>query len=627
MPDQPPTQPQPAQDPNPAPQPPPKRPSFFSGLFSKSTSRADQPNQLFTQQVGQGSTELLDIIAPAAFSVTPNFIQLNNYYIKTFFVYTYPRFLNTNWLSPVINFDIPLDISMFIYPLETKNVMTQLRRKQTQLEATQTIEREKGLVRDPELDTAITDIDSMRDILQKGESRIFQLALYFTIYAASPEELDTLTRQLESTLGGMLIYTKQAFLQMEPGFDSTVPLGNDRLQIIRNLDTASLSTTFPFTSATLTSNQGILYGINRHNNSLVLFDRFNLENGNAVIFGTSGSGKSYHGKLEALRYMMLGTDVIVIDPEYEYRSLAEAVGGSVFHYSLNSRERINPFDLPPTKETDTGETVLRGAVAMLTGLIGLMVSSLTPEEQSILDKAIYETYALKDITADPQTHQNPAPVLADLVNVLKNISGAQSMIARLTKFTEGSFAGLFNQPTNFSLDKGFVVFSIRDLEDQLRPIAMYTILTYIWNKIRQELRRRLLIIDEAWVMMQHEDSARFVHAITKRARKYYLGLTIISQDVEDFIESSYGRSIINNSAMQFLMKQSTTSIDKVADLFKLTEGEKFLLLESDVGEGLFFAGQNHVAIKVVASYTEDQLVTTDPRQILEMTKNLAAESP
>lgn len=1285
-------QPTPAQSPvtPPAPAPQPKRPGFLSGLFGQPMSRANQPNQLLQQQVGKGSTELLDIIAPAAFSVTPNFIQLNNFYIKTFFVYTYPRFLNTNWLSPVINFDIPLDISMFIYPLETKNVMSQLRRKQTQLEATQSIERDKGLVRDPELDTAITDIDAMRDILQKGESRIFQLALYFTIYATSPEELETLTRQLESTLGGMLIYTKQAFLQMEPGFDSTVPLANDRLQIIRNLDTASLSTTFPFTSATLTSNQGILYGINRHNNSLVLFDRFNLENGNSVIFGTSGSGKSiaahepvlirergivkrveigsyvdklltnhpivrdaelegvinpsvevfgfdhnlksgwhpvtvagrqpspstlyqvrtasgrsitttddhnlvilkdgllqatraehvkkgdftvvprslpdvqssgavvdlfellqnnprlyiyqadhiarlvpphqgviqptidrrfdrylyhyrqdrpiplpyflklldylaidrddqrltqirfgsksgrtslprllpltpslvrllgylvaegtitdtvivissqslpvrnditryirsidvpwvetksairmnapvlvclinqlgvgqgagakrvppiifslsnqlvaqflkaygegdggveknvvtyttksaalaneilwllcrfsiigriswrtkratnsqavgryalitisgqnnlqhyaqkigfvsltkarrlkkiinrssnpnvdviptltpllqklqrltgyswkkrlgqqlraittgfyrptpaklleiieglenqlknltvaadrlepltklphletiinqgannriinhrlwqtlgqswrlmknqlvipktknvirayqaitgqlldiqaikqdlstlinlftlprlawsgrtmggfltnperdcqyprleatvrnitgqvqqrlynlsqankilqqlktlatsdlffdpvveiteviprhpyvydltvdcenftagygalfvhnsYSVKLEALRYMMLGTDVIVIDPEYEYRSLAEAVGGSVFHYSLNSRERINPFDLPPTKETDTGETVLRGAVAMLTGLIGLMVGSLTPEEQSILDKAIYETYALKDITTDPQTHQNPAPILSDLVNVLKNISGAQSMIARLTKFTEGSFAGLLNQPTNFTLDKGFVVFSIRDLEDQLRPIAMYTILTYIWNKIRQDLRRRLLIIDEAWVMMQHEDSARFVHAIAKRARKYYLGLTIISQDVEDFIESSYGRSVINNSAMQFLMKQSTTSIDKIADLFKLTEGEKFLLLESDVGEGLFFAGQNHVAIKVIASYTEDQLVTTDPRQILEMTKNQTTQSP
>lgn len=611
----------------PAPKPQPKRPGFWGGLFAKPVGQTNQPDRFLQQQIGKGSTELLDIISPAAFSITPNFIQLNNFYIKTFFVYTYPRFLNTSWLSPVINFDIPLDISMFIYPLETKNVMTQLRRKQTQLEATQTIEREKGLVRDPELDTAIGDIDAMRDILQKGESRIFQFALYFTIYATSVEELDTLTRQLESTLGGMLIYTKQAFLQMEPGFDSTVPLANDRLQIIRNLDTASLSTTFPFTSATLTSNQGILYGINRHNNSLVLFDRFNLENGNSVIFGTSGSGKSYHSKLEALRYMMLGTDVIVIDPEYEYRSLAEAVGGSVFHYSLNSRERINPFDLPPTKETDTGETVLRGAVAMLTGLIGLMVGSLTPEEQSILDKAIYETYALKDITTDPQTHQNPAPVLSDLVNVLKNISGAQSMIARLTKFTEGSFAGLFNQPTNFSLDKGFVVFSIRDLEEQLRPIAMYTILTYIWNKIRQNLRRRLLIIDEAWVMMQHEDSARFVHAIAKRARKYYLGLTIISQDVEDFIQSSYGRSVINNSAMQFLMKQSTTSIDKVADLFKLTEGEKFLLLESDVGEGLFFAGQNHVAIKVIASYTEDQLVTTDPRQILEMTQNPAAESP
>lgn len=616
------TQPPPTQTATP-PAPSQKPVGLFRGLFRP---RGQAVISGLEKQIAQGSTELLDLIAPAALSVTPNYLQLNNFFVKTFFVYTYPRFLNTNWLSPVINFDIPIDISMFIYPIETRQVMTQLRRKQTQLEATQTIEREKGLVRDPELDTAIQDIDGMRDILQKGEARIFQYALYFTIYALSKEELETLTKQLESTLGGMLIYTKQAFLQIEQGFDSAVPLGDDRLQIVRNLDTASLSTTFPFTSATLTSNKGILYGINRHNNSLVLFDRFDLENGNACIFGTSGSGKSYYAKIEALRYMMLGTDIIVIDPENEYQLLAEAVGGSVFHYSLNSPQRINPFDLPPVRAggageiAETGETVLRSAIAMLTGLVGLMVGAMTPEEQSILDQALYQTYALKDITADPASHKNPPPLLQDLVSVLKNISGSQNLIARLAKYTDGSFAGLFNQPTNFDLQKGLVVFSIRDLEDQLRPLAMYTILTYIWNKIRQELRRRLLIIDEAWLMMQSEDSARFVHAIAKRARKYYLGLTLISQDVEDFIDSPYGRSVINNSAMQFLMKQSTTSVDKIANLFKLTEGEKFLLLESDVGEGLFFAGQNHVAIRVVASYTEDQLITTDPRQLLEMAK-------
>lgn len=574
-----------------------------------------------------GSTELLDIIAPAAFVITPNYIALNNFFVKTFFVFTYPRFLNTNWLSPVINFDIPLDISMFIYPISTGEIMGQLRRRQTQLESTRQIQAEKGMVRDPELETAIGDIDSVREALQKGQTRVFQFSLYFTLYAASQEELNSLTKQLESTLGGMLIYTKQAFLQMEQGFGSSIPLANDELQVMRNLDTGSLSTTFPFTSATLTSNEGILYGLNRHNNSLILFDRFNLENANSCVFAASGAGKSYAIKLEALRYLMLGTDVIVVDPENEYKTLAESVGGSFMTLSLNSAQRINPFDLPKIATDESGEAVLRSQITMVSGLVGLMAGTLTPEESALLDKALFETYALKDITADPESFKNPPPLLPDLVAVLSNMTGAGSLVARLQKFTEGTFAGLFTQPTNFDLENGLVVFSIRDLEEPLRPIAMYLILTHIWNKVRQSMRRRILILDEAWIMMQHEDSAKFVHALIKRARKYYLGISVISQDVDDFLESKYGRSLINNSAMQLLLKQSTASIDKIAQVFNLTEGEKFLLLESNVGEGLFFAGQNHVAIKIIASYTEDQIITTDPRQLLAMSTTSAAPTP
>jgi hypothetical protein len=417
-------------------------------------------------------------------------------------------------------------------------------------------------------------------------------------------------------LGGLLVYTKQSIFQMEQGLHTTLPLGEDELLITKNLDTNSLSTTFPFVSAELTSNKGILYGINRHNNSLIIFDRFNLENANQVVFAKSGAGKSYAIKLEALRSLMFGTDVIVIDPENEYQALCEAVGGSFLDFSLNSDKRINPFDLPKAIQGEDGAVVLRTAATDLKGLLALMVGGMTPEEDAVLDKAIYDTYALRDITENIETHANTPPVLSDLQGVLQNTSGAESLVKRLMKYTEGTFAGLFNQPTNFELDRGFIVFSIRNLEEALRPLGMYLILNYIWSQIRREMRKRMLIVDEAWILMQYPDSARYIYSLAKRARKYYLGLTIISQDVEDFLSSEQGRAVLNNSSMQILLKQSPTAVEKLAEVFHLTEGEKFLLLESDVGEGLFFAGASHVAIKIVASYAEDQIITTDPKQLM-----------
>jgi len=592
-------------------------PGFWQQPANSGASIVGQPVPEFFQQ---GMASVLDLIAPAAFKIEPNYLQLGNLFVRTLFVFTYPRYVQTNWLAPIINYDITLDISMFIYPIGTKQMMTQLKKKAGQLESSLAIEREKGMVRNPELETAIEDIEGLRDVLQRGEMRLFQYALYFTVYAKSIDELNTITEQLESTLGGMLIYTKQALLQMEQGFNSTLPLGIDELNVLRNLDTASLSTTFPFTSATLSSNDGILYGLNRHNNSLILFDRFSLENANSVVFAKAGAGKSYAVKLEALRSLMLGTDVIVIDPENEYQALCEAVGGSFLRVSLDSDKRINPFDLPQpgqqTSQNASGEDILRSNITMLHGLISLMLGGLSPEEDAILEKGLFETYALKDITADIESQKNQPPLLKDLQSVLQNMTGAEKMVAKLGQYTEGTFKGLFDQPTNFDLGSGFIVFSVRDLEDQLRPIAMYMILNYIWQRIRFNLKRRLMIIDEAWWMMQNEDSGKFLFALAKRARKYYLGLTIISQDVEDFLDSKYGRTVVNNASLQILLKQSTASIDKVAQVFNLTEGEKFLLLECEVGEGLFFAGLNHVAIKVVASYTEDQLITTDPRELL-----------
>jgi type IV secretory pathway VirB4 component len=566
----------------------------------------------------KGMATFLDLIAPAAFSVRPNYIMLNDWYVRTFFVFTYPRYLFTNWLSPIINFDVTMDISMFIYPLESKAAMTELRRKVTELESTWQIEREKGLVRSPELETAIGDIEVLREQLQKGETRLFQFALYFTIYAKTLEDLEVLSKQLESILGGFLIYTKSAILQMEQGFNSCLPFGLDQLHVVRNMDTGSLSTVFPFTSTSLTSNEGILYGLNRHNNSLIIFDRFKLENANMVVFAKSGAGKSYAVKLQILRELMWNRDIIVIDPEDEYKSLCEAVGGTYIPISLRSDKKMNPFDLPRVYDVEEGETdALRSAIINLHGLISMMVGGLTPEEDTLLDKALFETYALRDITTDPKTQDNPPPLMEDLYSVLQNMRGAESIAARLQKYVEGSFAEIFNRPTNFDMKEGFIVFSIRDLEDQLRPLAMYMIVSYIWNKVRMKKKHRILVVDEAWWLLQYEDSARFLFGLAKRGRKYNLGLTTITQDVEDVLGSKFGKAIVTNSSLQLLMKQSTAAIDLLADVFNLTEGEKFLLLNADVGEGLFFAGLNHVAIKIISSYWEDQVITAEARKLLK----------
>jgi len=572
-----------------------------------------EARQLFEK----GMAGILDLIAPAAFLIRPSYLQLSDYYVKTLFVYTYPRYLYTNWLAPIINYDVVMDVSMFIYPLATREMMTKLTRKVGELESTWAIEQEKGKVRSPELETAISDVEALRDVLAKGEAKLFQFGLYFTIYAKSPEELETISKQLESTLGG-LFYTKPAILQMEQGFNSCLPLCNDELKIWRNLDTGSLSTTFPFTSATLTRDEGILYGVNISNNSLVIFDRFSLENANCAIFATSGGGKSYACKLEALRHLMLGTDIIAVDPENEYKMLCETVGGSVIDVSLKSDQRINPFDLPPVTEGETGTDVLNENIATLKGLISLMIGGLTPDEDGILEKALFETYALKDITADASSHKNPPPLLSDLHAVLQNMKGAESMAKRLNKYVEGIYSALFDRPTNVDLGKGFVVFSIRDLDEQLRPIAMYTIMHYIWDKIKSELRRRIMIIDEAWWMMQYEDSARFLYSLARRARKYWLGLTIISQDVEDFLTSKYGRAVVTNSSLQLLLKQSPAAVEKLAEAFKLTQGEKDWLLMCDVGEGVFFAGLNHTIIKIFASPTEHLLITSKPEEVAEL---------
>jgi len=567
----------------------------------------------------RGTVSIKDLIAPASMEVNSDFLRIGNKYVRTIFVVNYPRYINVGWFSPIINLNSTFDIAMFFYPIRSEVILKQLKNKVGALEAQIISDSEKGAARDPLRETALHDIEALRDALTQGTEKFFQFALYLTIYADKTEELDRLSDEVESIFGSRLVYSRRVFYQAEQGFNSTIPLGNDELYIIFNMNSSPVATSFPFMSTELTSDNGILYGINRHNNSLILFDRFSLQNANSVVFATSGAGKSYAIKLEVLRSLMMGSEVIIIDPEYEYKHLSDAVGGTYVNISLSSESKINPFDLPKSVGGESKpEDIIRSAVITVKGLIRLMIGNLSYEEDSIVDRALLETYAKKDITADSDLSKIEAPVMQDFQDILEGMEGGADLALRLRKYTQGTFAGLFNKPTNVQMDNQLVCFSVRDIEDELRPIAIYTIVNYIWNVVRSEMRKRILVIDEAWWLMQHEDSAKFIFALVKRCRKYYLGVTTITQDVNDFLTSPYGQAIVTNSSLQLLLKQSPASIDLIQKTFMLTEGEKYLLLECGVGEGIFFAGNKHAAIKIVASYTEDQLITSDPKQLLEI---------
>lgn len=566
----------------------------------------------------KGTISVKDLISPSSFVVTSDHLKLGNKFARTLFVITYPRYISVGWFEPIINFNAAFDIGMFYYPVKSEVVLKQLKKKVGVVTAQIIADSEKGAPRDPIMETALRDIEKLRDDLTQGIERFFQFGLYITLYADDKEKLDDLSEDIETLFGSRLVFTKRVYYQSEQGFNSTAPFAKDDLMITNNMNSSPIAATFPFMSAELTSEQGILYGINRHNNSLILFDRFSLPNANMVVFATSGAGKSYSVKLEVLRSLMTGADVIIIDPEKEYKHLSDAVGGTYINISLTSESKINPFDLPRPVGEATTEDIIRSAVIILKGLVRLMVGKLSHAEDSIVDRALLETYAKKDITPESDLSRVEPPVMKDFEEVLTGMQGAESLVQRVKKYTEGTFRGLFNSPTNVDMKNQLVAYSVRDLEDELRPIAIYNIITYIWNVVRSELKKRILIIDEGWWLMQHEDSARFVFGLVKRGRKYYLGITNISQDVNDFLVSQYGKAIVTNSSLQLLLKQSSAAIELVKDTFLLTEGEKYLLLEAGVGEGIFFAGPKHAAIKIVASYTEDQLITSDPRQLLEI---------
>jgi len=581
-----------------------------------------------------GITALRDFIAPSSIEYSSSFFQLGTMYARTYYVYGYPREVYTGWLSGLINLDEIIDLSMYIYPVESRVVLENLKKKVTQLEAGIQIDNEKGKVRDPGKEAAVTDAEEMRDKLQVGEERFFRFGLYFTVFGKSQDELEFISHKVESMLGQQLVYTKPSTSQQEQGFNSTIPQLSDQLQIRRNMSTGALSTSFPFTSANLTQESGILYGINMHNSGLVIFDRFSLENGNAVVFAKSGAGKSFTVKLEALRSMMFGTEVFIIDPENEYQRMAEAVGGAYVRLSLNSTTRINPFELPKVVDKEEADNALRSVLITLHGLLRLMMGgasaqiqggggspALSPNEEADLDSALIATYAKAGITNDPLTHTSTPPTIIDLYDVLLHMGGSGPQLAqRLRKYTSGTFAGIFSQQSNIDINNPLVVFNLRDLEDELRPVAMYIVLNFIWNKTKADQRRRMLIVDEAWQLMKYEDSASFLFSLAKRARKYNLGITTITQDVEDFMGSRMGRAIVANASMQLLLKQSPSAVDVLSEVFKLTDEERKRLSQFPVGQGLFFAGQNHVHIQIVASPTETELITTRPEDVAEINK-------
>ena len=591
------------------------------GLFDFLKPKNKQSNQITSilpKDIYRSAVlELKDVIAPSALKISPKTLNLGEKLVRSFFVMSYPRYLSDSWFSPIINLDKAFDVSIFVHPIDTSTILHEFQKKVAEVQSQIQDNERKGLVRDPQLDAAYQNLESLRDSLQQAQEKIFDVGIYISIYGDSEEELNHIESEIKATLEAALVFIKPSLFQQEQGFRSAIPTATDEMNIHSKLNSAPLSSIFPFISFDLTSDKGILYGINRHNNSLVLFDRFSLENYNSVTFAKAGSGKSYATKLEILRSLMFDIDVIVIDPEREYEYLAETTGGRYFNISLTSENHINPFDLPIPREDEAPGDVLRSHIVNLVGLFRLMLGGLTPEEDSIIDRAISETYQLKDISPEANFAASEPPLMSDFELVLAGMEGGESLIQRLEKYTKGTWSGFINKPSNLDINKKFVVFSLRDMEDELKPVAMYIVMHYIWSSIRKDLKKRLLVIDEAWWMMKSEDTASFLYGLAKRGRKYYLGMSTITQDVEDFLKSPYGLPIITNSSMQFMLKQSPSSIDVVQRTFNLTDEEKYLLLESGVGEGIFFAGTKHVALKVVASETEDKIITSNPAQILQ----------
>jgi len=586
--------------------------------------RASRPN-VDQQRFARGIRSVADLIAPAALEVARDHLRLDTQFARTLVVTGYPRTVSPGWLAPLIDFEEPIELSLHLYPLQTAQMVSTLSHKLVQLHSSRLLAARGGRLPDPEREVAYEDAERLRDALQRGEEKIFSVALYILLRAGSLAALDALTRKVEFTLGGMLAHARTAILEQDTAFQSCLPQGQDQLLLYRNLDTSSVATMFPFSSSSLTMERGVLYGIARHNHSPVIVDPFDesLENANMVVFATSGAGKSYFTKLMALRNLLLGVDFLVIDPEDEYRSLCTAVDGQYVRLASSSAQHLNPFDLPPADQDQEARNPLAEQVAALLALLEIMLAEpghgLTSHERALLDRALYQTYAAAGITDEVSTQHGPAPLMRDLHAVLANTPGeaAASLAARLQRYVEGSLSGLFSAPTDVALDRRLVVFNLQALEPELRPLGVHLIATFVWNQVRRSRRPRLLIIDEAWSLVQYPEGGAFLAGMARRSRKYYLGLVTITQDVADFLSVDHGRTVLANAALKLLMKQDAAIIDPVVQAFRLSAEERQFLLAAGKGEGLFFARGSHVALKIEASPAEHRLATTSPRELAQ----------
>ena len=549
-----------------------------------------------------GEQDQVDLFSYSGLEEQSSFLVIDDTYIRTLFISGYPFVASSGWLDSLINFNHDVDISYHISEVDALSALPKLNRKITELESTKRAMIRSGRIIGSEITDPLESAIELRDKIQRGQEKLFQMSIYICLRADSLSELDKLTQLLENTLSARLFYSKVARYQQVEGLQSILPRSQDQLNQRRNLDSSSAALAFPFMSSELVQESGILYGINKSSSSLVILDRFSRHNANSIVFAQSGSGKSYATKVEILRQLMQGVKVIVIDPEREYKKLTESVNGTYIKLSSTSSEKINPFDLASSSHNSND---LSEHVQDLTEIISLMVEGLSGHEKAAVDKAILAIYK-----------KSNSPLLQDLYKELKKLRQTK-LCERLEKYISGSLSHVFNEQTNIDLSNRLVIFDIKDLPESLRQIMMMIISNFVSNQVKASLEKRLLIIDEGWMLLQHEESARFVAGLVRRARKYYLGVSIISQQANDFLKNEYGRAIASQSSLRILMRQDTTTIKGVVSEFNLSEYEQSFLLTCERGDALIIADQNHVAVRVVASDREHPLITTNPNEYMD----------
>lgn len=555
-------------------------------------------------------------LAPSYREMKSSSYNISGVFARSYYASSYPSYIDFLRTRDVLSFYAKRDMSRFIYPSENSAIQAMMKRRSTQLKAEIGIARQKGITYDTDIDIEFRDVEDIRQKLATREERYFESSFYVSVYEHDEEKLREISKKLEQKISGYGIRIKPTSQRMDEAQIASLPLCIDELDIPRSMITNSIAGGFPFISGDLIESTGILYGANLHTGSLIIFDRFahKLPNANSIILATSGAGKSFATKLEILRYLMLGIEVIVIDPENEYKALCEKVNGTYLNISINAPYHINPFDLPPKLEDveySNGD-LLRSQILNLIWLISVLIWGLDAAEEAILDKALQATYSLKEITFtdDDCTHKT-IPTMHDLLNVLEGMEWGDLMWLKLSKYVTGTFANLFNNETNIDLNNNLTVFSIRDIEDALKTPAMYNVLNYIWTKVRAKKTPRMLVIDEAWIMMQSKVAANFLFQLVKRARKFGLWVSTITQDVEDFLKSEYGKPIVSNASLQILLRQSTSSIEALEKIFWLSEAEKQLLVAANIWEWLMIAGNQHVGVKILASPNEKKFISTD----------------